>query len=200
MTYERKDAHFRRAKAQGLRARSAFKLAELDDRYRLLRRGHRVVDLGAWPGGWVQVAAERIGPTGRIVAVDLVRLDPLPFAHVVLVTGDVRDPAVVLSLQDAMGGLADVVLSDLAPKLTGVRSTDEARCAEIVETILGALPRLLRPGGATLVKLFMGPQYQEVLAQFRSAFLEVKTTRPEASRRASAELYVIAKGFAGGCG
>ena len=200
MTYERKDAHFRRAKAQGLRARSAFKLAELDDRYRLLRRGHRVVDLGAWPGGWVQVAAERIGPTGRIVAVDLVRLDPLPFAHAVLVTGDIRDPAVVMSLQDAMGGLADVVLSDLAPKLTGVRSTDEARCAEIVETILGALPRLLRPGGTALVKLFMGPQYQEVLAQFRSAFLEVKTTRPEASRRASAELYVIGKGFREGCG
>ena len=200
MTYERKDTHFRRAKAQGLRARSAFKLAELDDRHHLLRRGHRVFDLGAWPGGGVQVAAERVGPTGRIVAVDLVRLDPLPFTHVVLVTGDVRDPAVVMSLEDAMGGLADVVLSDLSPKLTGVRSTDEARCAEIIETILDALPRLLRPGGTGLVKLFMGPEYQEVLARFRSAVGEVKTTRPEASRRSSAELYVIAKGFRGGCG
>jgi 23S rRNA (uridine2552-2'-O)-methyltransferase len=197
VTYERKDVHFRRAKAEGLRARSAYKLAELDDRHRLFRRGHRVVDLGAWPGGWAQVAAERIGPAGRLVAVDLVRLDPLPLAHVVLITGDVRDPTVVTSVHDAMGGLADVVLSDVAPKLTGIRSTDEARCAELVQTILGVLPRLLRPDGRAVVKVFMGPDYQAVLTQLRGVFRDVKTTRPEATRRASAELYVIAEGFVG---
>src|SRR3990172_900761 len=120
MTYRRKDAHYRRARAEGYRARSAYKLAELDRRYRLLAPGHFVVDLGAWPGGWLQVARGRVGERGRVVGLDLAAIEPLGAPNVTVVTGDVRDPAVVAAVRARLGRPADVVLSDLAPKLTGV--------------------------------------------------------------------------------
>jgi 23S rRNA (uridine2552-2'-O)-methyltransferase len=197
MTYRRKDAFHRRAKAEGYRARSAYKLAELDDRYRVLRRGDRVVDLGAWPGGWLQVAAERVGPEGRVVGVDVVRLEPLAAATVSVVTGDVRDPATAAAVRERLGRPADVVLSDLAPKLTGVRATDEARSAELVEAVLGALPALLAPGGRLLTKLFMTSDFQRLVGDIRRRFADTTTTRPEATRRGSAELYAVARGFSG---
>jgi 23S rRNA (uridine2552-2'-O)-methyltransferase len=197
VTYQRKDAHYRRAKAEGLRARSAFKLAELDDRYRLLRKGDRVVDLGAWPGGWLQIALERIGARGRLVGIDLVPIEPLPARNVDLMVADVRDPDVRGRIADLLGGLADVVLSDVAPKLTGVRDVDDARCAEAFAAVVAALPGLLRPGGRALVKIFMGAGYRENLSRLRALFEDVASTRPEASRRGSAELYAIARGFRG---
>lgn len=200
MTYERKDAHYRRAKAAGYRARSAYKLAELDDRFRLLRAGDRVVDLGAWPGAWVQVAAERVGPTGRVVGVDLTRIDPLRLPNVELLVGDVRDPAVLGAVREQLGDEASVVLSDLAPKLTGIRDTDEARCTELAMATLDACAALLRRDGRLLVKLFMNADYPQVLERLRGAFRQVKTTRPEASRRGSSELYAIATGYAVACG
>jgi len=197
VTYQRKDAHYRRAKAQGFRARSAYKLAELDDRYRLLRQGDRVVDLGAWPGGWLQVALERVGPSGRLVGIDLVPIEPLPARNVELLVGDVGDPDVRSRIGDLLGGLADVVLSDVAPKLTGVRDVDDARCAEAFAAVLGALPALLRPGGRALVKIFMDASYRENLSRLQARFDDVASTRPDASRRGSAELYLIARGFRG---
>jgi len=193
--YERKDAPYRRAKAEGFRARSAYKLAELDDRARLLRRGDRVVDLGAWPGGWIQVALDRIGPSGRIVAVDLVPIDPFPGRPVETVVGDLRDPAVVATLRERLGGPADIVLSDAAPKLTGVRDVDEAHSSELVGALLDAIPVLLGPGGRALVKLFMDSGYTATSARLRELFADVKTTRPSSSRRGSSELYLIARGF-----
>lgn len=193
MTYRRKDTHYRRARAAGYRARSAYKLADLDARFRLLRRGDFVVDLGAWPGGWLQVALERVGPEGRIVAVDLAAIDPLPAENVALVTGDVRDPATSRAVLAHLQRPADVVLSDLAPKLTGVRDTDHARSAELVEATLGVLPTLLRPGGRLLMKLFMSEAYPETLKQLRMCFADVRTTRPEATRPGSAELYAVGR-------
>jgi 23S rRNA (uridine2552-2'-O)-methyltransferase len=195
--YQRKDAHYRRAKAEGFRARSAYKLAELDDRHRLLRTGDRVVDLGAWPGGWCQVAAERVGPTGRVVGVDVVPVEPLPAGNLHLMVGDVRDPAVAGAITALLGGLADVVLSDVAPKLTGVRDVDEARCAEIVDAVIASLPRLLKPGGRAVVKVFMDAGYRGHRARLEGCFGELKATRPESSRRGSAELYLIGRGFEG---
>jgi 23S rRNA (uridine2552-2'-O)-methyltransferase len=195
VSYQRKDAHYRRAKAQGFRARSAYKLAELADRHQLLRKGDHVVDLGAWPGGWLQVALERVGPSGRLVGVDLMPIEPLPASNVVCLVGDVRDPGVRDRILDRLGGAADVVLSDVAPKLTGVRDVDEARCAEAFAATMSALPALLRPGGRALVKLFMDAEYREHTARLRTLFDEVTSTRPEASRRGSAELYAIGRGF-----
>jgi 23S rRNA (uridine2552-2'-O)-methyltransferase len=195
MPYRRKDAYYRRARAAGYRARSAYKLAELDARFRLLHRGDAVVDLGAWPGGWMQVALERVGPEGQIVGVDRVAVDPLPAPNVRLVTADVRDPATSHAVLAQLERPADVVLSDLAPKLTGVRDTDDARAAELVDATLAALPIVLRPGGRLLMKLFMSAGHADTLRKLRRLFAEVRTTRPEATRRGSAELYAIAEDY-----
>jgi 23S rRNA (uridine2552-2'-O)-methyltransferase len=195
VTYERKDAHYRRAKAEGFRARSAYKLSEIADRHRLLERGDHVVDLGAWPGGWAQVALDRIGREGRLVALDLVPLEPFAGRPVDLVVGDVRDPATIATLRGRLGRLADVVLSDLAPKLSGVRARDDAQASELVRAVVAALPTILRPGGRALVKVFMSADYQSILAEVHARFDTVRTTRAEAARRGSAELYLVCLGY-----
>ena len=197
MTYRPKDSYHRRARAAGYRARSAYKLIELADRFRLLRRGDHVVDLGAWPGGWLQVAVERIGADGRAVGVDVVPIDPLPAANVDSMSGDVRDPAVLRAVRERLGRAADVVLSDLAPKLTGVAATDEARQSELGTAVLAALPDLLRPHGRLVMKVFMGPDQPALLARLQTLFDEVRTTRAEATRRGSAELYAVCTGYRG---
>ena len=197
MTYRPKDSYHRRARAAGYRARSAYKLIELADRFRLLRRGDHVVDLGAWPGGWLQVAGERIGADGRAVGVDVVPIDPLPAANVDSMSGDVRDPAVVRAVRERLRRAADVVLSDLAPKLTGVAATDEARQSELGTAVLAALPDLLRPHGRLVMKVFMGPDQPALLARLQTLFDEVRTTRAEATRRGSAELYAVCTGYRG---
>ncbi len=200
MTYRRKDAFYRRARAAGYRARSAYKLAELDDRFHLLRAGDFVVDLGAWPGGWLQVIRERIGDRGRVVGIDVQEVPPFDAPNVVLLTGDVRDPGTAESVLDLLGRHADVVVSDLSPKLTGVRDTDDARFAELVDATLGLLPAVLRRGGRLLIKLFMSAPHEAMVERLRSRFAEVKVTRSEATRRGSAELYALASGFRGATG
>ena len=197
MTYRPKDSYHRRARAAGYRARSAYKLIELADRFRLLRRGDHVVDLGAWPGGWLQVAVERIGADGRAVGVDVVPIDPLPAANVDSMSGDVRDPAVLRAVRVRLGRAADLVLSDLAPKLTGVAATDAARQSELSTAVLAALPDLLRPHGRLVMKVFMGPDQPALLARLQTLFDEVRTTRAEATRRGSAELYAVCTGYRG---
>lgn len=197
MTGRRADSHYRRARAEGYRARSAYKLAELDRRFGLVRPGDFVIDLGAGPGGWLQVGLERVGPRGRVVGVDVAWIEPLAAPNVSLLQLDVREPAASRAVRDHLGRRADVVLSDLAPKLTGVRATDEARSAELVSATLDALGILLRPGGRLLMKLFMDAQYQAFLGRLRGEFAEVRSTRPAATRRGSAELYVVGLGYCG---
>lgn len=191
--YERKDAFYHKAKAKGLRSRAAFKLEDLDRR--VLRAGDRVVDLGSWPGGWLQVAARRVGASGRVVGVDLRRLDPVGRPAVRLIEGDASDPATVARISDALEGPADVVLSDMSPKLTGIRERDEARASELVRLALGVADRLLRPGGALVCKVFMNCDYPEILAEMQRRFAQVSTTRSAATRKGSAELYLIARGL-----
>jgi len=193
--YQRKDAHYRRAKAAGYRARSAYKLAELDDRFGLLKPAARVADLGAWPGGWLQVAAERVGTDGRVVGVDLEPIEPLAIANVTCIRGDLRDSATIGQVVQALAGPASTVLCDAAPKLTGVRATDDARCEALLESVLDALPLLLVPGGSLLAKVFMGPGHQALMARLRGVFRTIKTTRPDSSRRGSSELYVVGRDF-----
>ena len=200
MSYDRKDARYRQAKAAGYRARSAYKLIELDDRFRLIRRGDVVADLGAWPGAWMQVAAERVGPEGRVVGLDVVGIAPLASPHVSSLVGDVRDTAAVESLRAQLGAPASVVLCDVAPKLSGVRASDDARASELIAAALDASARLLRPGGRLLVKLFMNEDYGAHVARLRASFTDVRTTRPEASRRGSSELYAACFGYTAACG
>ena len=200
MRSPRKDARYHRAKAEGFRARSAYKLAELDDRHRILRRGDVVVDLGAWPGGWLQVASARVGSGGRVVGVDLVEIPALDAPNLSLLTGDVRDAATIEAVRGAAGAPARIVLSDLAPKLTGIRDTDDARSTELVTSVLDALPVLLEPGGSLVAKLFMSSDYKTLVERLQREFQEVKTTRPESTRRGSAELYAVCRGYRAPCG
>ncbi|HVN86994.1 MAG TPA: RlmE family RNA methyltransferase [Candidatus Binatia bacterium] len=192
--YQRKDRFYRQARSEGYRSRAAFKLIELDRRYHLFRRGDRVLDLGAWPGGWLQVAAQRVGERGLVVAVDRTPIDSMA-ASVVCMTADVLAPSTLSEIRDRHGGNFDVILSDMAPQLSGVRATDEARAAELAECALRVAHGLLRVGGCLIVKLFQSDAAMEFVKQLRPRFDSVKLTRPEATRSGSAELYAIAQGL-----
>lgn len=195
--YKRKDSFYTRAKAAGYRSRAAFKLQELVGKSRLLRRGDRIIDLGAWPGGWLQVALQHVGPAGRVVAVDVQSIEPLHAPNVVVVTGDIRDPQVQERVIAACEGAVDVVLSDLAPKLTGVRARDEAHAQELADCVVSLAQRLLKRGGHLIVKLFTSSALPVQLAQLRTHFGHVRTTRPDATRKGSAEIYAVATDFTG---
>jgi 23S rRNA (uridine2552-2'-O)-methyltransferase len=196
--YQRRDHYHQRAKREGYRSRAAYKLEEIQRAQRLLRPGQRVVDLGCWPGGWLQVAAQIVGPRGRVVGVDLAPVEPsLEKENTVAICGDVAKPVVLEAVLSALGGPADVVLSDAAPKLTGVRATDCAREATLLEAIEAALPRLLRPGGSLLLKVLEGPDAQEVDRRIRSRFERARGVRPKASRKGSTERYLLARGYRG---
>lgn len=191
--YQRKDGFYRKAKATGLRSRAAFKIEELARG--LVHPGDCVVDLGAWPGGWLQIVSRLVGPQGRAVGVDLVKIDPLGLPNVRVVQGDVSDPAIVGRISEALGGAADVVLSDMAPKLSGIRDRDRARAEDLAWLALDVARKLLHPGGGFLCKLFMGPDLRPFLDEVRRDFETVTTTRPEASRKGSAEIYLAARGL-----
>lgn len=193
--YRRKDAFYVRAKAGGYRSRAAFKLEQLDQRFRLFRPGDCVVDLGAWPGGWLQVAARAVGRHGRVVGVDVQRIDPLPEPNVIVVQGDVTRADVQEQVRAACGRRADVVLADLAPKLTGIRAHDAARAYALAEQALQLAAALLRPGGRLVVKLFTAAELPAYLTTLRRCFQDVHATRPEATRKGSAELYAVGVGF-----
>ena len=193
--YERKDRFYRKAKQHGLRSRAAFKLEDLD--HGVIKSGDRVVDLGCWPGGWLQVAARRVGQSGTVIGVDVRKPAPIGLPNVRLIQGDVCEPHIVDEIARVLGGPADVVLSDLAPALSGIRDRDEARARELVERALTVAQRLLRPGGGFVCKLFMNADYVELREAIRARFERVSATRSEATRKGSSELYVIALGFRG---
>jgi len=194
--YDRKDALYHRAKREGLRSRAAYKLEELQRAHRVLRAGQRVVDLGAWPGGWMQVAAGLVGPSGRVVGIDVAEIAPFPeLANAIAIQGDLTQPGVASRLLDALGRPADVVLSDAAPKLTGVRATDRAREEALLEAIEALVPALLRPGGSLVLKLLEGPEAQQVADRLGRRFAARKATRLRATRQGSSEKYLIARDF-----
>jgi len=187
------DPYVRRAVAQGYRTRAAFKLMEIDDRDRLLRRGSVVVDLGAAPGGWSQVIAERVGPDGRVIALDILPMEPVP--GVVVIEGDFRDAGTLARIEQALGGdRADLVVSDMAPNLSGVGASDQARAMHLCELALEFARAHLKPKGAFLVKGFQGVGYPGFVAEMRKAFVSVASRKPKASRGRSAEMYLLGKG------
>lgn len=196
--YQRKDAFYQRAKETGYRSRAAFKLLELVRRGRLLHAGDHVVDLGAWPGGWLQVAARLVGPNGKVVGVDLQPIKPLAQANVVTLVGDIGAVSTQESIAEACQGRVDVILSDLAPKLSGIRARDETRAQALAGVALVVAAKLLRAGGTLVVKVFMSPDLSQYVDDLRARFEDVRTCRVEATRRGSAEVYVVAKGFRGG--
>jgi 23S rRNA (uridine2552-2'-O)-methyltransferase len=192
------DPYVARAKREGYRSRAAYKLLELDDKFRLLKPGARVVDLGAAPGGWLQVAVRRVGALegkGRVVGIDLLPIEPLPGAE--LLTLDFLAPEAPERLIDALGGPADLVMSDMAANATGHKKTDHLRIMGLAEVAADFARSVLAPGGAFLAKVLQGGTEGTLLADLKRDFDAVRHLKPEASRADSAELYVLATGFRG---
>jgi 23S rRNA (uridine2552-2'-O)-methyltransferase len=187
------DPYVAAARAQGFRSRAAFKLIEIDDKYKLLRRGVRVVDLGAAPGGWSQVAVQR--GAAKVVGVDLLPIDSVPGAT--FLQGDFADPDMPARLQALMGGLFDLVLSDMSPNTTGHGATDHVRIVALAELAFDFARQVLAPGGGFVAKVFQGGSEQQLLAPMKRAFASVRHAKPPASRKGSSELYVVATGFRG---
>jgi 23S rRNA (uridine2552-2'-O)-methyltransferase len=188
------DRYVKRAKAEGRRSRAAYKLDEIAQRDRLLKPGSIVVDLGAAPGGWSQVAAERAGPRGRVIALDLLEMPALP--GVTFIRGDFHDSSAVEQLEHALGGeKADLVLSDMAPNLSGIASSDQARALELAELALDFALKHLKPQGNFLVKTFQGAGFEAFLRALRGRFAAVAVRKPEASRSRSSEVYLLGKGL-----
>ena len=183
------------ARRLGYRSRAACKLIQLDDRFRLLAPGRRIVDLGVAPGGWTQVAVQRVGPHGKIVGIDLNPTDPI--AGATLLIGDFRDPATAATIRDALGGPADLVLSDMAAPATGHAATDHLRIVALAEDAFAFAATILKPGGTFVAKVFQGGTEGALLAALKGAFAELRHAKPAASRAESAETYVVAKGFRG---
>lgn len=189
------DPYVARAKREGYRSRAAFKLIEIDERHKILKPDQRIVDLGAAPGGWSQVAAKIVGPSGRIVGIDLLEIEPM--VGVEFITLDFLDPAAPQRLTDLLGGRADVVMSDMAANTTGHKQTDHLRIIGLAETAAEFAREILAPGGTYLAKVFQGGTEGTLLADLKRDFAVVRHVKPSASRADSSELYVLATGFRG---
>jgi 23S rRNA (uridine2552-2'-O)-methyltransferase len=189
------DPYVRAAKQEGWRSRAAFKLIELDAKFHFLKKGARLLDLGAAPGGWSQVAARCIGEGGRIVAADILEIEPLP--GVTVLQCNLLDSEAPARLKEALGGPADIVLTDMAAPTTGHRATDHLRTVALFEAALDVAEDVLKPGGAFVGKVFQGGASGELLARVKRLFREVKHVKPPASRSESVELYLVATGFRG---
>ncbi|WNG28322.1 RlmE family RNA methyltransferase [Cystobacter fuscus] len=189
--YRPKDHYFKKAKQEGLRARSAFKVDEILKRYPFLKKGATVLDLGAAPGGFLQILADTVGPGGRVIGVDIVPIRPFTQPFVKTAVLDVLADDFDAKLRELYDGPFDAVISDMAPKTSGIRTTDEARSLRLARKALEVSVTRGRPGSAFVAKLFMGGEFEEFRQEVRAQFEEVKLVRPEATRGASMEVYVI---------
>ena len=196
--YERKDHYYRKAKAAGVRSRAYFKLKELDEKYRLIRPGDFVLDLGAWPGGWLEYVDQKAGEKGLGVGIDLAPIEAFESSRLKIIQGDVRDEEVLESALRLAGRPFDVVLSDLSPKLTGIKEVDQAGAAGLAETALWIAERVLRSGGNFAAKVFMSAEAQQFVQQVRSVFNGCKREALGSSRKTSSEFYVVGIGFKSG--
>lgn len=188
------DSYVKRAQQEGLRARSAYKLQELNEKYKFIKASMKVVDLGAAPGGWSQVAARLVGSKGKVIALDILPMQPLP--NVEFIQGDFTSPKVVENLTQLVGKKnIDVIISDMAPNLSGISSTDQARSLELVSLALDFALQTLKPQGTLLLKAFLGAELNEFKNLLRQYFGDVKLVKPKASRSRSEELFLLAQKF-----
>jgi 23S rRNA (uridine2552-2'-O)-methyltransferase len=188
------DRYVKRANAEGFRSRAAYKLQQMAAKDKLLAPGMTVVDLGAAPGGWSQVAAKVVGEKGFVLAVDLLDMPQVP--RVTAIRGDFGDAATLQTVERALGGrLADLVMSDMAPNISGITSTDQARSVELGDLALEFALKHLKPQGNFLVKVFQGAGYDGYVARLRRCFVQVQVRKPDASRSRSSEVYLVAKGL-----
>jgi 23S rRNA (uridine2552-2'-O)-methyltransferase len=190
----KRDGYYRKAKSEGYRSRSAYKLLQINERYKIISKKDTVVDLGAAPGGWSQVASEIAGSEGLVVGVDIQRIEPI--SGVTFIRGDMTKPETINKILSIVNQ-ADVVISDMSPNITGNYSMDHARSIDLAERALEFSKSPLNPGGNVLIKVFMGDLYEDYLDKLLSSFEFMKAHSPKASRKQSSEIYVIGKGFRG---
>ena len=193
--YRRKDAYYRQAKREGYRSRAAYKLVEIARSEGVVRPGDRVIDAGAAPGGWSQVLLALARRKGKVAAVDILPMEPLPAENFRFFQEDLSLPSLPGRILEFLGGRADVVVSDAAPNTTGIAFTDQARSADLVRAVLSLARRTLAEGGAFLAKIFEGPEADTVFRELQAEFEKVRRIRPAATRKESFELYLLAKGF-----
>ncbi|MBI0584584.1 MAG: RlmE family RNA methyltransferase [Methanomassiliicoccus sp.] len=192
----KRDYYYLKAKQLNYRSRASFKLHQIDERFHIFKEGGSVVDLGAAPGGWLQIAKERVGPKGKVVGVDLQHIDPIEGVRTI--RGDMTKPETVEALRSLLDGRADVVISDMSPNISGSYSMDHARSVDLCAHALEFARQTLRPGGSLVMKIFEGDMINEFLAEVRKDFSSVRLHSPKASRSSSSEIYIVAKGFKGG--
>ncbi|MGH7917132.1 MAG: SAM-dependent methyltransferase [Candidatus Binataceae bacterium] len=194
--YEPHDRFYRKARAQGLPSRAAFKLEEMIARFDLPRAGAQVIDLGCAPGGWLAILARKVGANGRIIGVDLVSCK-VNAPNVITMARDIRDRTLPTEVIRRLGAAADLVTCDAAPRLSGIAEHDQAGSLELLEAVLDFIRESLKPHGAAVVKLFMGAEFNHIGARFKTYFAQVEIVRVKASRPGSSELYLVARGFLG---
>jgi 23S rRNA (uridine2552-2'-O)-methyltransferase len=190
------DPFVKQAQRDGYRSRSAYKLTELNDKDRLIRPGMRIMDLGSAPGGWSQVAGKLVGAKGRVLATDILPMDPIK--NVDFIQGDFTDDAVVAKLLEWLGGgKFDLIVSDIAPNITGIDSADQASSMNFLDLALDTVRKTLKPGASFVAKMFQGSGSDQYIKELRTSFEKVLIRKPAASRAESREVYIVAKGFKG---
>jgi len=189
---KKKEHYYKMAKKEKYRSRASYKLLQLSKKFRIIKAREYVVDLGAAPGGWSQVALEIVGEEGKVVAVDLQRIMPFEENNFVQITGDFTKKDVVDKIESELGWSADVILSDAAPKLTGIKDIDQLKSIDIAENVLKISDSILKIGGNMVVKIFQGEGFEEYLKKVKKEFKIVKTTKPPSSKKGSMEMYLIA--------
>ncbi|MGQ9759326.1 MAG: RlmE family RNA methyltransferase [Candidatus Methanomethylicaceae archaeon] len=189
------DYYYKEAKKLGLRSRSAIKLIELSRRYHIMKKGDFVVDLGAAPGGWLQVARDFVGQGGKVIGVDISPIKPLPYDNVFLIRGDISDPSMAKRIIEMAGRRVDVVLSDLAPKFSGIHYLDHARQIGLTRSALALASQILRLGGDMVMKAIMGSELDHFLKEVRQNFQHIELYKPKASRAHSSEIYLVCRGL-----
>jgi 23S rRNA (uridine2552-2'-O)-methyltransferase len=188
-----KEPYYKMAKKENYYSRASYKLLQLNKKFNLMKRGSYVVDLGAAPGGWSQVALEKVGPEGLVVGVDLLRIKAIPQENFVQIRGDFTSAETVKCIEKVLGGKADVILSDASPQLSGIKDVDQFRSLELGENALKIGQTLLKSDGILVMKAFQGEEFENLLKKIKKRFKIVKTTKPPSSRKKSVEMYVIAK-------
>jgi 23S rRNA (uridine2552-2'-O)-methyltransferase len=195
---ERKKEHYyQMAKKQRYRSRASYKLLQLNKKFKIIRKGSYVVDLGAAPGGWSQVALESVGEDGMVIGVDLNRIKPFEEDNFLEIRGDFTTDETIERIEKVLGKKADVILSDASPQLTGIKDMDHLRSIDLASGVLEIAASILKPGGKVIIKVFPGEEFEDFLQKTKKLFNTVKTTKPPSSRKGSKEMYLIARGFKG---
>ena len=194
--HERKnDPYYKKAKEEDYRSRASFKLKQLDKKFKILKQGCTVVDLGAAPGGWSQVALEKVGEDGKVVGVDLNRIKPFEEENFYGIRGDFTTPEVQDKIMELIGGKTKVLISDASPKLCGIKNLDQLRSLDLINVVIEIADNILEEKGNLAMKVFQGPEYKQMLVDLKKKFRQVKTTKPPSSRKKSSEMYVVGLGF-----